>query len=181
MDNSNSLSPFGSGFIPLQLDSITQIICTTQRNEKIIKKEHKKLKSFFKQNPDAFYYHLQLSKEKLEACDSLTEFDEKSLEQINRMLNMKEDIESYFIFENEFLLNNYQVIFSQLSKIDLEVLRSSSLVELIFYSLDNRDRTSVPIGDFFNDGVLNTGSRIQIEVVKFDHRAFLSLYQSLLN
>jgi hypothetical protein len=181
MDENQSLSPLGPNYQSIKFDTISEVVLFTQRNKAKIKKEHKKLKNFYKENPEAFFYSLKDTKQKLESKDSLTDFDKIELEEINKMLENYEDIDSIFSFNNDYLLENFQKIYIQLSKLDRDLVKNSSVIEVYFYSLTDKSITEVPVGEFFDDGTINSGSLLRMEVVKINPMTFIYLYQTLLN
>lgn len=179
MDSNNGLIPaFGR---PYKLDPISEIIIYTQKNQKKIKREYKKLKKFFQENPEAYYYTLESSKEKLESKEDLTEFDEKSLREIKDMLSDNRPVEKIFSFNETFLVDTYQKIYQQLKHSDLKKL--PAVVEVVFYSLSERAEAEKKtiVGEFYPDGSLNTGSQLQIEIMKLNPLLYISLYSSLMN
>lgn len=181
MDNDKSLSPLGSEYELVKLDPVTEIISFTQANKNVIKQEYKKLKNFYKLYPEAFLYTLNESKQKLESKQELTESDEMTLREVNKMREDYENIDLYFAFQDDFLLENYQKIYIQLSKLNRDYVKTASIVEVFFYSLDSRDHFAIPIGESYEDGTINTGSRLQMEILKVNPLNFIYLYQILLN
>lgn len=185
MDNQHSLSPLGSGYEAIRLDPISQIVLFTQENLNYIKKEYKKLKTFYKTNPEAFLFSLTSTKQKLEDKENLSEFDKITLEEIDRMIINYDDIDYHFSFQEDFLLDSFQKIYTQMAKFDRRYVKQSSTVEILFYTIDTTHSTildrNVPLGELFEDGTVNTGSKLQIEILKINPLNFIYLYQTLLN
>lgn len=181
MNNNQSLSPLGSGYEDVHLDPITKIVLFTQINANYIKKEYKKLKSFYKSNPDAFLYSLTETKQKIESKEELTDIDKITLLEINKMLDNYDDIDRHFSFQDDFLLDRFQKIYIQMSKLDRDTVKQSDAVEILFYSIDTKHDQPIPLGELYEDGTINTGSKLQMEVLKINPKSFIYLYQTLLN
>lgn len=181
MDNDHQLpSPFNDGYEQLKFDVMTEVILFSQCNRKIIIKEHAKMKDFYKAHPHIFLASLNDKKKQLEGLEELSEKEKIALKSINEITENHEDIDSYFAFQEDFLLDSYQKVYIQMAKLDRDLVKKSELVDIIFYSLSNENRT-VPIGEKNSNGEINTGSKLQLEVLKVNPKSFIYLYQILLN
>lgn len=182
MDNENSLSPLNNGgYEELKFDVLTEIILCTQLYEKVIRKEYKKMKDFYLNHPQIFFNSLNDTKKSLELKDELTEYDKLTLESINEITDNHKDINCYFLFQEDYLLNSYQKIYSQMSKLNREFVKKTSVIELIFYSLTEEQNENILIGEKDEKRILNTGSRLKFEILKINTKNFIYFYQSLLN
>lgn len=170
------------GYVPYRLGPIADIIIFTQKNKNKIKKEFKKLSEFFLANPEAFYYSLETSKEYFENKEVLTDFEYASLEEINKMLQSSNPVKEYFKFRKEFLIDDYSKIYSQISKqLTARDLLENPVIDIIFYSLNLNNKPTSPVGSVTESGFINTGSLLQMEVMRIESKEFISQYQTFYN
>lgn len=174
---------FLPGFIDYQLDSVAEIISTTQCIRKIIKKEYSKLSNFYKENPDILYSSLEETISNLDEkskTTELTDFEVMSLEEAMNILKEKRPIEELFAFQDDFLLDSYEKIFRQITKKSLASLKKSTTVDIIYYGLTYKDE-NVGVGEYYSDGTINTNSQISLKLLRVNHKEFLTKYQILCN
>jgi hypothetical protein len=164
-----------------KLSPLAELVAFSQLNRNKIRIEFQRLKYFYDNNHDAFFYSLKDTKDKLEAKEDKTDFDHESIQEIERLLENKEEAIKRFFYREELLLDTYQKIFLQLMS-DIEKYENDEPIEVMYYTLDKTARMEdVPVGQFFSDGTLNTGSQLKLELIKVYPREFTTNYRILHN
>jgi len=179
-----SQNPFENNpnsFVNFQLDPISTLISITQNSVKDIKKEFNKLKKFYINHPDAFFFHLNSSKDRLEQKDELSKNEESMLEEINNALSEGEKVDELFMFHKIYLLDSHFKIFQQIERMKRKI-DNDTIAEIIFYTMEVIPRKEkVSIGDFYSDGTLNTGSKFKLGLFKLNALDFILNYTALYN
>lgn len=158
---------------PYKFTPLFEVILNSYKNKKIIKEEFKKMVDFYKENPLAFYDNLIASKENLESRNELTIPEKKTLDEINKLLNNVLNPESYFIFGDDMLLDDFNKIYNQVKTIcSIEDIRNNKPVEVYYYFLDE---------NVSDEERIFPGSKISVNKMTINSLDFLLLYQMFYN
>lgn len=172
------------GYVPFSFDDLASIIAVTQLSTRLIKKEHKLLSNFYKNNEELLYEHLEERLDVLEGkkeCDDLTEFEDNELIHLYRLLDDKRPVDELFEFQTDFLLDNYQKVWIQLGKKGVDFLKQNEVVDIVHYAIEERNINECSVGERFNDGSVNTGSRLVLRVLRVNHKSVITQYKMLCN
>ena len=173
------------GYVPFSFDDLASIIAVTQSSKRLIRKEHTVLANFYKSNSELLYEHLEerleVLEDKKDTADDLTEFEENELFHLYRLLDERRPAAELFEFQKDFFLDNYQKVWIQLGKKGVDFLKENTVVDIVYYAIEQKNMDACPVGKRFDDGSINTGSRLVIRVLRVNHKDAVTQYKMLCN
>lgn len=170
-------------FEKYKFDSLLNIVATAQRNRELIRIEFEILRNFYENNPHAFYHSLEDTQDGLKSKEELSDFEKLSIDEIEKILSAKEEISKLFYYREDLLMDSFHKLYRQvILNNEIEGIIEKPYIEFLLYTINTDQRVElVPIGEYYSDGTMNTGSRLEVKILKMSPKDFFSWYSAFNN